>query len=417
MSKTSRKKREEQREKMRKRQSRDRTSSGGSGKNWYVLSEDMEEWKPKKGDHVINFIEFEAGELDPGTTKYKQDSEMDVGDLNYVLEVLVHKNVGANKDSFTCLRQYGKPCPICEHQDSLWDEDRDKAISLYPKSRCIYNVWSIYPEEEKDEGVKIWEVAAFYVEDNLDALIKKPMRKPPEGVDPNPVIADSSMEFGREISFTIGSETKTINDKSVTLPAYTAYSLDARDEDIPEEILEQAINEPDQFIVLASYEEIYAAHWGEEMESSTGVEDEDDIDDTVMEDEKEEVDKKEEVKDQDCPEDLIFGEDYDDYECCDDCNINEACKAKKEGSGGEVEEAEPFTDCPHDYVFGEDNSDEDECEDCDGFEDCAVEWRRLKEEAEKKAEKEEKKKAEKKKKVEKIVKKDKPKKIIKKKKK
>lgn len=346
--------RELRRQKLRERQDRERRTSGNF-KPYIEFPEEVPVWKPSKGDHVVNLIEFEMGDKDPALAKYDKGakSKWVEGDLTYCLEVQVHKNIGPSKDSYVCLRQYGGlPCPICEHRDSLWDEDPDQAKKLYPSIRCIYNIWSMYPDEDQEKGVMVWDVAAVYMEDPVQALKNKPLRPQQmkiEGINPNPCIAHPSMEEGREVSFSIGEKKISINGKPVTVPDYAGHSLEIRDYDVPEEILDQAYHKLDQYLVISSYDEIYEAYYGEPKKGKKVVEEEQEekkpfvrrgkqVEKEVVVDEEEDNDGEESFHEEvlnsgridKCPADRIFGLDCGKYaEDCDDCQVFEDCAIAK----------------------------------------------------------------------------------------
>ena len=352
-------KREMMRQKLRERQNRER-KTGGNFKAWIEFPEEIPIWKPEAGDHVINILEFEMGDKDPCIKKYDKGSIFNEGDLTHMLEVAVHRNVGASKDSYVCLKQYGKPCPICEHRDSLWEEDRDQAKKLYPSIRCVYNILSMYPDEDQEKGVMVWDVAPVYMEDEIQPLARMPMRNPIEGIDPNPVIADPSMEFGREISFNIGKKTVTINGKPTSIPDYTAHRLDIRNYDIPDDILDQVHHRLDQYIVISSYDEIYEAYWGESKKKVAREEIQENKISTKKPLINRELNNKREVIDDDI-DDSVFKDDDNEL------------------------------DCPHDHIFGEDCGNSkyaEDCDDCDVFEDCAIAKRELRKKVKEQKEKE-----------------------------
>jgi hypothetical protein len=84
------------------------------------------------------------------------------GELDYNLEIWVHRFVGVNRDSHVlCLaKTFGQPCPLCEEQRSLKETGGDKKLieSLEPKRRALYNIIDL---DDEDKGVQIWETSYY----------------------------------------------------------------------------------------------------------------------------------------------------------------------------------------------------------------------------------------------------------------
>ena len=91
---------------------------------------------------------------------------------------------------------------------------------------------------------------------------------------------------------------------------------------------------------------------------------------------------KKEVK-LECPtEGVTFKDDYNEYEVCDNCDLNKECKkaasGSKEDASNEVESKnetkgksdEPSGDCPHGHDFGDDCNKENDCDECAEWESC-----------------------------------------------
>lgn len=144
---------------------------GGSDFRDYLDKEKvagMPKWWAGKGEHVIDIIPYVAGDRDP---KNKQ------GDVSYVLDLEVHRKVGAMDDDVVCPEQYGKPCPICEHKRALGRTDADWKTMikpLKPSRRTLYNVIVRDNGKEEAKGNQLWEMAHWFMEKHLSKISRNP---------------------------------------------------------------------------------------------------------------------------------------------------------------------------------------------------------------------------------------------------
>jgi hypothetical protein len=73
-----------------------------------------------------------------------------------------------------------------------------------------------------------------------------------------------------------------------------------------------------------------------------------------------------------CPEDYVFGKDFDKEDECEDCKKRRECEkaSKKNKKKSKKDEEDGDDECPEDYKFGKDYGAEDECEDCEKKKYC-----------------------------------------------
>lgn len=123
-----------------------KTSGGGSeylaipqGFKLYTMKEDQP-------ISVLDFIPYEVTDKKHPERNPKAGIAVE-GSQWWRRGYKLHRNIGAEKKSYVCLKSFGKACPICEAQEELWDVDKDAAIDLYPKDRFLYVV---IPLESKD---------------------------------------------------------------------------------------------------------------------------------------------------------------------------------------------------------------------------------------------------------------------------
>lgn len=320
---------------------------GGSNAKQYLNLKDLDTdkifFKPQKGKNLIDVIPFIA-ETDNSPRCKK-------GEVDYLLDVYVHRAVGPGRDNFLCLQKnYKQRCPICEHIDELRKEGEDEELikELRPKRRVVYNVIDLKSEGQK---IQLFETSHFKFE--------KEIQEEAETDEDGELVVFFDPEDGMSVSFK-GVES-TFNKKDFI--EIKKVSLVDREDQYKESIIDKAYA-LDTLLIIPSYEEVAAAFFG------TGLEEKDEDDDepapkrtskkSQTEDDDDEDDdlpvKKSSKKKQSEPED----DDDDDEE-------EEKPKSKKSSNK-----------CPHGHVFGKDCDKHDDCEDCEDWDKCEDEFNKLK---------------------------------------
>uniref|UniRef100_A0A6M3XWI8 Uncharacterized protein n=1 Tax=viral metagenome TaxID=1070528 RepID=A0A6M3XWI8_9ZZZZ len=298
-------------------------------------------YRPGKGDHIIDFLSWEAGDLDPATAP---------GSWTHVVDVWVHTRIGSNNDSFVCLdKNYGKPCGICQEREALRQEgaEDEEIKALVPKRQSVFLIWD---RKDESKGVQIWAGISHHF---VEKLVQNIAKDPRTGEKIYYMAAGA--KEGRSVAFHVGSK-KVPGIGEV--PDYGGYQFVMRDEDTPDWVYEQVeqIGPVDQLLDVPTYEETLRAVGQGPMESNPG---DDDIPSaaarpplrSVKQEEKEEeedmpkgwdsgeMETEEEAKAEgECPFGGTFQEDFDNYEECDDCPQRQACGGVAEE---EEEEEEP----------------------------------------------------------------------------
>ena len=331
------KKRQEMREKLRNRTEQSEKTREDSGRFGSFFKSNLPEgaqfWTATKGRHTIDIIPYEAGVNDPDPTTKE-------GDPTYVLDLFVHNNIGVNEDSVICpARTYKKPCPICEHQKQLRQEDdydEDLVKSLNPTRRCIYNIVCYDTDKEEDKGVQIWPVAHWFFERHLTSLARNSRTGELElFADPD---EGKSIEFDRE---GVGK----------TNTSYVGHKFIERPDPIPDEYLEQVFC-LDELIDIKSYDDIYKLYWQEEPPDEGEGEGEGEQEEREkpktsrtrrVQRPQRETRAKSNVKEDECPHGGEFGVDLGELNECSECQVFEQCSKRMEElqAGGDEEEQEP----------------------------------------------------------------------------
>lgn len=190
---------------------------------------------------------------------------LEVGYVDYKLEVPIHKGIGENNDVFLCLKKaFGKKCPICEelreeYNKSDEDQDEKKISALSPKWRCFYN---IYDYNGDSEDIKLWDFSYHLFEKKLQTAIEE---------ESDGIAIFSDLEEGSSIKFK-GTE-KFFGKYPYVKPRDVSFVK----RDIYEESIIDSTFPLDAMLKIPTYEEVYEVHFGEvatvnENESNEKVE-------------------------------------------------------------------------------------------------------------------------------------------------
>ena len=137
---------------------------GGTGyKSCFDITKtglNIEKYKVRLGDNLIDVIPYNAGENHPLVVT----NQCQPGDTMYSLDYYVHKNIGANGQmEFVCLKQFGKDCPCCNENRRLYDkgdeDSKKQATNIRAKRRCVYLVHDLI-----DGKIYYYDVAWFSFE-------------------------------------------------------------------------------------------------------------------------------------------------------------------------------------------------------------------------------------------------------------
>lgn len=316
----------------------DTKDSGGVRKGVMNYS-DVEFYKPEEGRNRINIIPYVIKSKNHPLVK---SGDFEVGDKDYVMDVWVHKNVGASESSVVCLKKtYGKPCPICEQAELFKKEGKEKeSKALSATRRVFYNV-----QDCKDGKLKIFETSHYLFEKEL-------IDEARDGEDGYVNFADE--EEGKEISF----KASKVKKGKIEYLEFKSFRFEDREDKIDDDLLENAVSF-DEIMNVPTYEQAEKILFGSD-EDDEGKES-----DEPEEDDEEEVRKP--TKSKACVEDEPE-DDNDEYE-------TPKKSPKKEKSFDDMEDVEEkpkksCSDCPYGFKFGKDCEKHDECDDCDIWDKC-----------------------------------------------
>jgi hypothetical protein len=342
--------------------------SGRYGTFFKAKSElgDKEFWKCGEGEHQIDIIPWIAGSNYPS-----KSYDIKEGDIAIVLDIWIHYNVGPNEDSVVCpARNYGKPCPICEHINEIRkrddldeDEIKERTKEKTPKRRSIYQIVCYDSNDEENKGVQIWDVAHFFMERHLTELSQKPKR--------GGFIAYADPDEGKQVYFKRKGQGQFNTE-------YMAHQFLDREYIIDDAILDSTIS-LDEAVVVLSYNELKRKYWGSEDVPATGP--------TEEEEEQEQPKttrpaRKPPVTDEDVKAGAVTGDpDIEPEQQEAEQPRRRVRKPAQKEEDKKEDKQEQDNQCPAGGVFGVDiDKPLPECDDCKVWDDCAREAERLEKE-------------------------------------
>jgi DNA segregation ATPase FtsK/SpoIIIE-like protein len=350
----------------------------------------LKRWFPSTKDtNIIDILPF------IGT---KNTPNIDEGDMGHVIDVWVHTRIGAMDLPFVCPeKNFGKKCPICQYikKGGL---DKEEYAALRAKRRCIYLIWPEIEGKDRDEiRVHIYEEAHFFMEKYLAEISKNPRGGGYR------IFSDPDTEEGASIAF---KKTK----KGKNKVEYSGHQLIDREDPIPDDILEDALDNIDLDEIIKwhpTYDEIKKAFYDEDDDDGSKKSTEEDPDeDEESEDveetyEEEEVEEEEEEAEEEAEDEGDYLDEMDRDELKahikkngykkkfgmkvlkkdSDDDLRDKIREVENGTDeeeGEEEEKQSTSSsgknkCPYGHKFGEDISNPDtqeDCEECELWDEC-----------------------------------------------
>lgn len=226
--------------------------SGGNGKkqvmDWKKVDGDVTFFSASEGKNRINIIPYIIKSKNHPLVK---SGDMEIGDTDYVMDVYVHRGVGASEGSVICLKEtYGKPCPICEQMALLRKQGKnDEAGDLKPSRRVFYNV-----ENTKEPGkLQVFETSHY--------LFEKELIDEARDDEEGGFIDFADPVKGKEIKF----RANKVKKNKFEFTEYKSFSFEDRDEPVSDELLESAISF-DEIMTVPTYEEVEKMFYGTDDE-------------------------------------------------------------------------------------------------------------------------------------------------------
>lgn len=315
-----------------------RDGNGNSGSRVLDFKgKEVEFYAPQEGRNLISIVPYEIK-----TDKHPlvRNKTLEVGDMDYVMDIWEHRGVGPAQGSVLCLKNtYGKPCPICEEAARLKKEGKeDEAKALKARRRVYYNVL-----DPKDGKVKVFATSHYLFEKELIEEAKN---------DEDGGYTDfADPDEGRDVRFRATKESLAGQEYFT----YKSFSFEDREAPLSKKILANAISF-DECINIPTYKEVenmlYGAEDEEEEERGREIP---------------QPDRSKAVDDADAP----WGD--DDIPAKRPSNSRtESESTSKTYVAKDAPEAhnDKCNKCPFGHIYGKDRDKFDDCDDCDVWGEC-----------------------------------------------
>jgi len=329
------------------------STDGGLWEPYFKIPEGYTQFsfKPPATEDGLNFgfdiIPFVVGDKYPTNNKHG----IKKGECTYVLEVHKHSGVGPTKKQVVCpLKNYGEPCPICEKRIELqekmgflpeeeYKEWKKEHSELIPVKRVIYNIIVKHDKAEEEKGIQVYESSYGYSQEKITD--KARIIESRAGGK----VFFASVDKGENLGQTIWINFKLVGDRKWKVGGADFVE---RKYEYPDSIIDEAVS-LDEMLVIYSYEEIQLI-MGTAKKPHVA-------DSQPMGDDVPLVSRRSPkppiVEDKGvntatgeitCPIDAEFGDDYDQYEECDKCQVKMYCKDVAESANEPEPEPEPVAE-------------------------------------------------------------------------
>jgi len=217
--------------------------------NWNKTGKELKFFQPKVDTLIkFNIIPFEVKSIHHPLVA---QGEMKIGELDFMLDIHVHRYIGPSKADVICPKKnYGKPCPICDVVNQLYDQDKEEeAKQIRATRRCYFNVQPV--GKMGPEALQIFSVSHYL-------FTKELIEEANACADGKGVIPFADLEDGSLISCRVAEEAFG---KSKTTK-YKSFRFVRREEEVGPELVDRAISF-DEFLVVKTPAELEAILYGQ----------------------------------------------------------------------------------------------------------------------------------------------------------
>jgi hypothetical protein len=279
-----------------------------------------------------------------------------IGFPDYVLDLWVHRFVGASKGAYVCLKKtFGKPCPCCEEVEILQKDktaNEEEIKALLPKRRCWYNIVDL-ELPEKDQKVQIFEESHWLFEKHL--LLAATTR----GGGYTPF---HDIELGKSIEFyAVQQHTPKGN-------PFNYERIQLKDRPPYTEAIYNEVFPLDEMLIIPTYEEVRNALYSLDVEEIPS-----EVEESVVEKEPVQGRTLRSFRGAE-----ISGDRTASPSTSLDCGDGSVLERPARQLRPRVAE-KPKLECPFKHKFGEDNKAFQECNRCDAevYDPCEQEYNRI----------------------------------------
>lgn len=323
---------------------KDTGGSLGSPFDWKRAETEVKFYKAKEGKNKINIIPYEIKSKNHPLVK---SGDAEIGDLDYVMDLWIHRSVGPSDTDMICLKKnYGKPCHTCEEAAKYQDKGKKKEYDALKASRRVwYNVENVRKDTRE---LMVFGVSHFLFEKEL-------IEEARAFSEADEILDFADIEEGNIVEFR-GSMTSLNGNDYLK---FKSFNFREREDELDEDVIHSAISF-DDIMILRTYDEMSAILYGDEDEDESKEEEDDEEDEKPK---KKSSDKKKKHSKKDEEEIETIDEDEEEEE------EEEEEKPKKKKSSDKKKKSSDK--CPHKHTFGEDCDEYDDCDECSKWDECS----------------------------------------------
>lgn len=271
-------------------------------------SKELNFFNPKNNTYLIDIVPYEVREEN-------HPDSIPVGDLWYVRPYERHHKVGPNEEHVVCPKSIGKPCPICEYRNQLFEDDAGRELTdpLRPQKRELYNVHILNHEEYEPDTPYLMDVSFS----NFGAVLT-------EEIDASD---DEEAEIFFELDIGVTLKVRFKQDSFGQFSYYKASKIDfkeKRENGAYDDSELDNIYPLDDILVIKDYDEIYEILHGE---SGSSNKDDDKAEDDAPDRSKRSAPKAEKKDDDESGDDEEAKEDsHEECQYFGECEKHDVCQ-------------------------------------------------------------------------------------------
>jgi len=375
------------------------STTGGGFINWSKLGVKKEDFFeiPKRGDMTFDIVPFIMGPENPRVVTGVAKE----GDIDYMLDIWVHRNIGPANQAVICLRQsYMQRCPVCEYLEEVktqFGRDSEQYKALRASRRVVYNLLDADAPAKFQNKIYVFSASHYLFQKELIEKAGHEGKK----------IGRSYIDFADPKSGkTITCRTSTESSAAGDMIKFKDFEFERREKGfyISDKMIERAFRF-DSALNLFTADQIEAILFGQEGQQATENTSRKNRGSSRRPPDEAEAEEYEDsprhsrgqASEDDSPrsrgrrsepeedsEEEAPARGRRSVEADDDPPIRGRGGAEeveeetpRRGSKSQVEEEPEEQKCPADYKFGVDFEKYDECGECELWEDCAKAHKKL----------------------------------------
>jgi hypothetical protein len=213
----------------------------------------------KDNSYKLNIIPFE---IKSKWNPLVKAGRAQTGELDYALDVWVHRYVGPTQADVLCLKKtYGKSCPICDQQHEYYDAGKkEEAKKLKATRRVLMNVQVVSKDGPGD--IQVFDVSHFLF---MKELLEEAHECRNEGEE---IVPFADLENGTLIKFRAVQ-----GELSEKVVEFKSFQFLERPEKLKDELIDKAVSF-DDFLIIPTADECEKLMYGQEEDAEEGGEEE-----------------------------------------------------------------------------------------------------------------------------------------------